>query len=98
MTVMKKSKNKKAKNDDEATKIQETYEGKPHGWIQWKGTDVCMDVFCKCDYSLHIDSWFAYYIKCPKCGTVYQCNPHIELIEIEGDVSFDVLEPELEED
>jgi len=29
---------KKAKNMDEAWKIQETYEGKPHGWVQWNGT------------------------------------------------------------
>ena len=32
-------KNKKAKNSNEAWELQETYEGKPHCWIQWKGTD-----------------------------------------------------------
>lgn len=31
------------------------YEG-PTGFIQWKGTDVCMDVYCKCGYHSHIDS------------------------------------------
>ncbi len=35
---------KKAKNMDEAWKIQETYAGKPHGFVQWKGTDVWMDI------------------------------------------------------
>lgn len=24
---------------------------KPHGWIQWKGTDVCVDIYCKCGCS-----------------------------------------------
>ena len=75
-------KNKKAKNSKAAWKIQETYKGKPYGWIQWKGTDVCMDVHCKCGHHSHIDAAFAYYVKCPSCGTVYMCNGHIELIEI----------------
>ena len=74
---------KKAKNKEEAWKIQETYNGKPHGWVQWKGTDVCMDVHCKCGAHCHIDADFAYHVKCMECGTVYMCNGHIELIELE---------------
>ena len=54
---------------------------KPHGWIQWQGTDVCMDIYCKCGYHSHIDAEFAFYVKCPYCGTVYECNGNIELIE-----------------
>ena len=76
---------KKAKNSDEAWNIQETYIGLPHGWIQWKGTDVCMDVYCKCGCHSHIDAdfvYFVYNVKCPECGTVYMCNGHIELIEL----------------
>lgn len=75
--------NKKAKTSEDAWKIQETYIGKPHGWIQWKGTDVCMDIHCKCGELSHIDADFAYHVKCPNCGTVYMCNGHIELIELE---------------
>ena len=74
---------KKAKNSDAAWDIQEKYEGKPHGWIQWKGTDVCMDVYCACGHHSHIDDEFCYHVKCPKCGVVYFCNGHIELIQIE---------------
>ena len=77
------SKAKKAKNKDEAWKMQETYKGKPHGWIQWKGTDVCMDVHCKCGKHLHFDQDFLYHVECGHCGAVYMCNGHIELIEIE---------------
>lgn len=74
---------KKAKTSEEAWKIQEKYEGLPHGWVQWKGTDVCMDVYCKCGYHSHIDASFAYNVKCPKCGTIYDVNGHVEFIEIE---------------
>jgi hypothetical protein len=71
-----------AETKDEAWNIQETYKGKPHGWIQWKGTDVCMDIYCACGHHSHIDAEFAYYVECPKCHKVYMCNGHIELIEL----------------
>jgi len=74
---------KRAKNSDEAWKIQDMKEGQAHAWIQWKGTDVCMDVYCECGEHFHIDADFAYYVKCPVCKQVYMCNGHIELIGIE---------------
>ena len=73
---------KKANDETEARKIQETYAGKPYGWIQWKGTAVCMDVRCACGYIGHVDAEFAYCVECPSCGRVYKCNGHIELIEL----------------
>jgi len=54
---------------------------KSHGWIQFKGTDLCMDVHCKCGEHTHIDGEFIYFIKCGNCGIVYELNGHIELIE-----------------
>ena len=80
---MKKIVAKKAKDKDEAWLLQERFIGQPHGWIQWKGTSVCMDVHCKCGKLLHIDAEFTYHIKCPHCNTAYFCNGHIELIELE---------------
>ena len=77
-------------NSEEAEKIEEKYEGKPRGFIQWKGTEVCMDIHCKCGNSSHIDDDFAYHVKCPKCNTVYRCNPNIELIEIEEKSNIDI--------
>ncbi len=53
---------------------------RPYGWIQWKGTDVCMELNCKCGELTHIDSDFTYHIKCPFCGQVYECDGHINLI------------------
>lgn len=72
-----------AKNRDEAWKIEDKQKGKPHGWIQWKGTDVCMDIHCECGTHSHIDAEFAYSVKCPNCKSVYHCNGHIELIKLE---------------
>lgn len=74
-----------ATSTDEAWNIQETMEGQPHGWIQWKGTDVCMDVWCECGELSHIDAEFLYYVKCPYCGSVYFCNGHVEFIKMEGE-------------
>ena len=74
--------NKVAETEKIAWDIQETFKNKPHGWIQWKGTDVCMDLNCKCGELSHIDAEFAYNVQCPFCGTVYFCNGHIELIEV----------------
>ena len=72
-----------AKDAEEAWSMQETYEGKPHGWIQWKGTNVCMDVHCVCGAHLHFDADFTYHVKCFHCQRVYMCNGHIELIELQ---------------
>lgn len=74
---------KKAKDMKGAMAIERNFAGDPHGWVQWKGTDVCMDIHCKCGHLSHIDDTFAYYVRCPKCKTVYHCNGHIELIELE---------------
>lgn len=62
----------------------------PHGWIQWKGTDVCMDVYCRCGYHGHIDEEFAYFYKCPKCGVVYEIDGHVELLEIKNPEDYDL--------
>lgn len=56
-----------------------------HGWIQWKGTDVCMDVTCKCGEGAHIDAMFFYAYKCSACGTVYAVSQVVKLIELSSD-------------
>lgn len=74
---------KVARTSGDAWEIQDFRTDQPHGWVQWKGTYVCMDIHCKCGHHSHIDAEFAYHVKCPECGTVYFCNGHIELIELE---------------
>lgn len=73
---------KEARTSDDAWKIQDVRAGEPHAWIQWKATDVFMDVYCACGISFNINGNFAYHIQCPECGTIYMCNGHIELIKL----------------
>ena len=73
---------KQATTTEEAWNLQNTREGEPHCWIQWKGTNVCMDFYCECGEQSHVDADFTYHIKCPACSRVYFCNGHIELIAL----------------
>lgn len=52
-----------------------------HGWIQFKGGSLCMDVHCTCGHHSHIDGNFIYFLRCPACGSIYELNGHIQLIE-----------------
>lgn len=59
--------------------------GTSFGWVQWKGTNVCMDVHCeKCGALSHIDAEFAYYIRCPGCGQIWSVSGFVEFIPLEG--------------
>lgn len=53
-----------------------------HGWIQWKGTDVCMDIHCKCGHFGHFDGDFFYNYVCPECGTHYAVGQNVKLIKL----------------
>ena len=61
-------------------------EERASAFIQWKGTDVCLDLSCECGYSSHLDAEFAYAIKCPKCKTEYVMPADIVLLK-KSDVS-----------
>lgn len=74
---------------EEAHKIETRQDGKPRGWIQWKGTDVCMDLHCKCGGQFHIDCMFVYGWRCPKCKTIYMCNAHVEMIEVTAESNLE---------
>lgn len=58
----------------------------PHGWIQWKGTSVCMDTHCVCGYHGHIDSDFFYRYECPKCHRKYAVGQVVKLIEMSSEL------------
>jgi len=61
---------------------QDNPKGEAHGWIQWKGTDVCMDMHCKCGYHGHMDTDFLYHYMCPKCERKYAVGSNVKLIEL----------------
>jgi hypothetical protein len=41
-------------------------------FIQWKGTNVCLDFVCACGNAGHFDGDFAYVLQCAKCGTEWE--------------------------
>ena len=51
---------------------------KPFGWMQWHGTNLCMDVHCECGELHHVDGRFAYVVKTP-CGRYYRLNSDVPL-------------------
>jgi len=46
-------------------------------FIQWKGTEVCLDFTCLCGFKGHIDDCFVYYVECPQCESVYQMGTQV---------------------
>ncbi len=55
----------------------------PHGWVQWKGTDVCIDLSCSCGHRGHFDGMFMYYWKCKQCGRVWALDATIGLFLVD---------------
>lgn len=60
----------------------EPWKGTPHGWVQWKGTNVCIDLHCACGAHGHIDAEFFYEYECKGCGRKYAVSPYVRLIEL----------------
>lgn len=58
-------------------------EGEPHLWIQWKGTEVCCDIHCKCGAHLHFDGDFLYAFRCGACGQLYETGSHVPIYAVE---------------
>ena len=57
-------------------------------FIQWKGTDVCLDVHCpRCGFHSHYDGYFAYYVRCAGCGAVWELGTSVTLREWPPDVA-----------
>lgn len=68
---------------------QDNPKSESSGWIQWKGTDVCMDVHCKCGYHGHIDGEFFYRYECAGCGQKYAVGEVVKLIPLtESQVNY----------
>lgn len=54
-----------------------------YGWIQWKGTDVCIDLRCICGTHGHIDGDFVYSVKCKDCGRKYAMGQNVKMIPLD---------------
>jgi len=58
----------------------------PHGWIQWKGTSVCIDLHCACGYHGHVDADFFYFYECVQCKRRYAVGATVKLSEVPPDL------------
>jgi len=73
-------------------------------FIQWKGTNLCMDFTCpECEVASHLDGMFAHVIECGNCHAQFQMPTDIpvRLITPEHPATYDGWEPkvtELDED
>jgi hypothetical protein len=55
-----------------------------HTFVQWKGTDLCMDVECSsCGGMFHVDGYFAYKVMCPSCEQVYELSTRLLVRKVE---------------
>ena len=52
-----------------------------HGTIQWKGTQVCVDLHCTCGTHSHVDAEFFYRFKCPHCRKCFFVGNVVQLTE-----------------
>lgn len=52
----------------------------PYAFIQWKGTDVCLDWHCACGEQYHLDASFLYAVQCGACQCVYALEPFVRLV------------------
>jgi hypothetical protein len=60
-------------------------------FLQWKGTDVCLDFHCVCGADGHFDGYFAYALRCAECGRVWSLPHSVALVEgSDNDVVKDV--------
>lgn len=60
------------------------FAGKPHVWVQWKGTDVCCDVHCECGFSGHVDGEFFYFFECPQCHQIWEVGTHVQIHKVDA--------------
>ena len=69
---------------------QKQFDGKPHVWVQWKGTDVCCDIWCPCGGKNelsnvptgHFDGEFFYFFRCPHCGQHWEVGTHVAIYPV----------------
>ena len=53
-------------------------------FVQWKGTDLCMDLMCDCGGGGHFCGAFAYVIQCPSCKTYFEMPTDLPLKRIDS--------------
>lgn len=57
--------------------------GRPDLFLQWKGTDACLDLYCTCGQDLHFDGYFADELTCGYCGQTWELPHKLALTPVE---------------
>ncbi len=60
----------------------DTQDGVAHIFLQWKGTEACMDIWCECGSGMHLDAGLVYQLKCMDCGALYLLPSSLPLQKI----------------
>lgn len=60
-------------------------------FIQWKGTEVCMDLHCPCGVHTHYDAEFAYRIRCAGCQAVYELGTQVKAVRLGPEDADDLI-------
>ncbi len=62
---------------------------RPSVFVQYKGTDICLDFHCICDTEDepagvgHYDGYDAYALQCGRCGRIYEMPQELKLTLVE---------------
>ena len=68
-------------------------EDRNYAFLQWKGTQVCMDLYCVCGEQWHLDEDFTYAVRCPHCRRVFKVEPYVRIHEVpEDEVHSEIIE------
>ena len=63
----------------------------PGTFVQWKGTDICMDWWCACGTGQHVDGYGVYAVRCVYCAREWALSPRLRLVP---NVAGQSLEPD----
>ena len=59
-------------SDDPASSTDDVSQKRPRALIMWKNTDADGEFFCTCGAETNWGGCYCNYIKCSKCGAVYE--------------------------
>lgn len=59
--------------------------------MQLKGTDICIDIYCKCGARGHFDGYFLYHFECENCGQVYAVGSSVKMVPVDTKYKEDAL-------
>lgn len=53
-------------------------------FIQYKGTDLCADIYCECGKHLHVDAFHVYAVQCRDCKAIYEMPQMVTAVKVES--------------